>query len=106
MQQERRLGRAVLAPFSSVRSLAAKLARLKPLDESDQCCDREAEIARAGVLHRIVADAAAAAHEQHADRAEPGHRLPVVAGARTEPQPLGTKRTDRGGEAILHGRMT
>src|SRR5207248_8994168 len=45
------------------------------------------------LFHRIVADAAAAAHEQHADRTELGHRLPVMAGARAEPQRLDRKST-------------
>src|SRR2546421_7417496 len=45
-----------------------ELLRLEPLDEADQRHNRPPEVARARVFHRVVADAAAAAHEQHADR--------------------------------------
>src|ERR1700752_4689337 len=82
-----------------------KLARLEPLDETDQGSDREPEVARARGLHGVVTDAAAAAHEQHADRAEVRHRLPVMPRSRAEPQRFGPERADRLGKFVLDMRM-
>src|ERR1043166_4229857 len=82
------------------------LTRIEPRDEADQRRDRAAEVARAGIFHRVMADAAATAHEQHADRAELRHRLAVMARARAEPQGLGAERTHGFGESALQHRVT
>ena len=50
-------------------------------NEFDQRRHGDAHVRRARVFRRVVADAAAAAHEQHPDRAQLAHRLPVMAGA-------------------------
>src|SRR5438045_2727654 len=82
-----------------------KLLGIEPPDESDQRRDRKSEVARARVFHRIMADAAPAAHEQHADRTKLRHRLPIMACAGAEPQWLGAQRADRARELILDHRM-
>src|SRR3954463_2898266 len=57
-------------------------SRLKVLDEVEQRARRNAGVLARDRLARVVADAAAATHEEHRDVGDGAHRLAVVAGAR------------------------
>ena len=63
-----------------------------------------AHVGDARELRRVVADAAAAAHEQHRGRAEPRHDLRVVAGARRQPDRLVAKLGDARRQRVLQRR--
>src|SRR3546814_21126880 len=56
------------------------------LEEVEEHAGGRLGVLRRDALQRIMADAAAAAHEQHGDRAERGQRHGIVAGAAGQPQ--------------------
>ena len=73
-------------------------------ERADQHARAGGEVGGRGVLRLVVADAAAAAHEQHADRTKLCHRLPVMTGAEAV-NAVWTYESPFAGVAEIKGRL-
>src|SRR3546814_18192176 len=75
------VSKSVIAIWSSLEKVGVEV-----LEEVEEHAGGRLGVLRRDALQRIMADAAAEAHEQHGDRAESGTRHCIVAGAAGQPQ--------------------